>query len=194
MRSVAVAIGLALMAPQMAAAQFSESYNFLKAVRDRDGDKVNDVISKPGNTIIDTRDLTTGETALHIVVKRRDETWLSVLLSRGARTDIRDKEGNTPLLIAATIGFPEGVQDLLSANARPDLTNSSGETALMRAVQNRDLTSVRLLIEAGANPDIRDSLSGMSARDYATRDGRSPAIMKLLDQAKPKTTKVMGPN
>jgi ankyrin repeat protein len=189
-----LAIGAALLVPQAATAQFSESYNFLKAVRDRDGDKVNEVISKPGNTTIDTRDLTTGETALHIVVKRRDETWLSVLLSRGARTDIRDKEGNTPLLIAATIGFPEGVQDLLGANARPDVTNSSGETALMRAVQNRDLASVRLLIEAGANPDLRDSLSGMSARDYAMRDGRSPAIMRLLDQAKPKPTKVMGPS
>ena len=73
-------------------AQFSDSYNFLKAIRSRseDGKKALDLMSKPGTVIIDTRDAGTGETALHIVTKDRDLPWINFLLARGARPDQRD--------------------------------------------------------------------------------------------------------
>jgi len=44
---------------------------------------------------------------------------------------------------------------------------------------------VRLLVANGANPDKRDSLAGMSARDYAERDARIPGMMEALAAAKP---------
>ena len=187
---------LGLLVPGVALAQFSDSYNFLKAVKDRDGNKTTEIISKPGNVIIDTRDSSTGETALHIVTRERDETWLRFLLSRGAMPDIRDGRGNTPLMIAAQIGFLEGAQALLAKRASVDLTNGSGETPLIRAVQNRDAAMVQLLMTNGANPNKVDSGAGLSARDYAVRDRRSAAILKILEGAKPVTTapKAAGPN
>jgi uncharacterized protein len=180
----ATLIGLVFV-PAMAAAQFSDSYNFLKAVRERDGTKATEIASKPGSTIIDTRDSTTGETALHIATKRRDLTWMSFMLGKGAKTDLRDGLGNTALMYTAQLGFVEGIQLLLKAKAGVDIANNSGETPLIRAVQNRDAVMVRILLAAGANPAKTDRLAGLSARDYAARDRRAVAILKIIDESKP---------
>jgi uncharacterized protein len=185
----------AIVIPGIALAQFSESYNFLKAVRDRDGAKTTEIISKPGSIIIDTREAATGEGALHIVTKARDLTWLAYLLSRGAKPDIRDGQGTTPLMIAAQLGFVEGAQALIKRGAMIDLANSGGETPLIRAVQVRDAAMVRLLLMSGANPNKTDSVAGLSARDYATRDRRSAAILKIIEEIKPAKPKpTMGPS
>jgi ankyrin repeat protein len=182
---IATVFALFLLWPTMASAQFSDSYNFLKAVRDRDGSKATDLLSKPGTVIVDTRDVSTGETALHIVVKRRDATWLAFLLARGAKADIRDRDGNTPLIAATQIGFVEAADMLLKRRAQVDATNGQGETALILAVQQRDLAMVRLLLASGANPARTDRAAGMSALDYARRDTRAAVILKLLEETKP---------
>lgn len=193
-RCIAALVAMTMLA-MPAAAQFSDSYKFLKAVRDKDGTVVTDMVRTPGSSIVNTRDITTGETALHIVVKRRDVQWLSFLLANGADPDIRDADGNPPLLTAARLRFAEGMQELLDRKAAVDGTNSRGETALIVAVQNRDVPSVRILLAAGANPNLPDRIAGMSARDYAARDKRSSAILKMIDEAKPAKPKgpVAGP-
>jgi uncharacterized protein len=191
-RLTASAFALALMlTPTLAAAQFSESYNFLKAVRDRDGAKATEIVSKPGTVIIDTRDRATGEGALHIVTRGRDTSWLTFLLSRGAKADIRDNKGETPLMIAAQLGFVEGAQTLMKFRANPNQANNSGETPLHRAVQQRDAAMVRFLMQNGANPNRADTLAGLTARDYAVRDSRAGAILKIIDETKP--AKPVGP-
>ncbi|ALR19544.1 MULTISPECIES: ankyrin repeat domain-containing protein [Sphingobium] len=187
------ALALAMLSPTAAQAQFSDAYNFLKAVKDVDGQKAMDLMQKPGSTIVNSRDVTTGETALHLVVARRDNTWLSFLLSKDANPNLTDNQGNTPLMDAVQARFEEGVRTLLSFGAQVDKTNSSGETPLIRAVQLRDVALVRLLVAQGANPDRRDTLAGMSARDYAKRDGRTPGLVEALDSAKPKSTAPSGP-
>ncbi|GLS99655.1 hypothetical protein GCM10007897_10370 [Sphingobium jiangsuense] len=171
--------------PAVAMAQFSDSYNFLKAVRDKDGAKVTEIISKPGSTIINTRDISNGQTALHIVVERRDAAWLGFLLGKGANPNMTDGQGSTPLMVATRLRFLEGAQVLLDNGAQVDKANDSGETPLIRAVQLRDLPLIRLLVSKGANPDKADTLAGMTARDYARRDGRSQAILDILDSGKP---------
>jgi hypothetical protein len=40
-----------------------------------------------------------------------------------------------------------------------------------------------LLLAGGANAKIADHIAGMSARDYAERDARAAAILKLIDDA-----------
>lgn len=192
-RALILALVAASMVPGTASAQFSDSYNFLKSIRDRDGVKANEIMSKPGSVLIDTRDTNTGEAGLHIVVRGRDLTWINFLLSKGARPDIRDKVGNTPLMVAAELRFPEAALALLQRRAQVDLANSSGETPLIRAVQLRDPAMVRLLLLAGANPDKTDSIAGMSARDYAKRDNRGVAILKLLETPRVKPAAVAGP-
>ncbi len=195
-RAISSAILALLFWPAVALAQFSDGYNFLKAVRDRDGAKVSEILGKPGSTIVNTRDASSGQTGLHIVVERRDSAWLQFLLAKGANPNLTDGQGTTPLMLATRLRFIEGAQVLLDSGAQVDKANDSGETPLIRAVQLRDLPLIRLLVSKGANPDKADTLAGMSARDYAQRDNRSQSILDILNEAKGGGTKrgaVQGP-
>src|SRR3546814_5220553 len=75
-----------------AAAQFSDSYSFLQAVEKRDGDKATSLLTDNDTRVINTRNPDTGETALAIVVKRRDLTWLRFLLGKDADPSIADRQ------------------------------------------------------------------------------------------------------
>ena len=177
-----------------ASAQFSDRYNFLKAVRDADGAKAMEVLQKPGSPDLDSRDGATGETALHIVVRRHDQTWLTTLLARGAKTELRDNGGDTPLMAAAKLSDAESLRTLLSYNANPNATDTQGQTPLIVAVQRRDMPSIRLLLASGADPAIADRVAGRTAKDYAAEDARGTAVLRLLEEAKPKSSAaVSGP-
>jgi uncharacterized protein len=171
----------------------SESYEFVDAVRKKDGTKVNAVLEDASSNVLNTKDPYTGEGALHVIAKARDITYLSVFLNR-PRIDInlQDRQGNTPLLIAVEAGWVEGVAQLIRRKANVNLANSAGETPLIRAVLIHDADLVRMLLDAGANPDKADFHAGLSAREYAARDTRYTQIAKLLADA-PKNGKAALP-
>jgi len=154
-----------VIAPPASAQFYSEGYEFLKAVRDRDGDVVTEMLNEPGTTVINARDITTGETGLHIAAARRDVLWIKFLLQKGADPNIRDNKGLTPLQIAATLGEVDAVEELVKRGAQVDVADSQGETPLIAAVHQRNVPLVRRLLSQGADPDRNDN-SGRSARDY----------------------------
>lgn len=176
------ALGLAPAAPA-SAQKMSEGYEFLKAVKDRDGNKVTEALNKPGSVIVNARDLTTGQSALHYVVERRDTTWVRFLVSKGANPNVADRNGVTPLQLAANLGWTDGVEALVGAGASVDVTNVAGETPLIAAVHRRDAALVRVLLKAGANPDRSDN-SGRTALDYAQLMGAQNPILAELDKAR----------
>lgn len=170
-----------------AAAQFSDSYTFLNAVRQSDGEKATKALQGSGATLVNTKDYTTGETALAITIKRRDLTWSSFLLGKGANPNIKDGQGNTPLHAAALLGFQEGAELLLRQKAQINATNGSGETPLVIAVQQRNIPMIRLLLTNGADPKIADRIAGKNAIDYASEDPRGAAVMKVIEETKSTT-------
>lgn len=185
----ALAGAMLAIAAAPATAQFSDSFNFLQAVRSRDGDKVTKALQGNRATIINTKDYSTGETALAITIKGHDLTWSSFLLGRGANPNIKDAKGNAPLHIAAMLGFQEGATLLLGQGAQINIVNNSGETPLIVAVQKRDVPMVRLLLANGADARIPDRIAGKSARDYAAEDPRSAAVLKVIDESKAEVKK-----
>lgn len=177
-----------------AAAQFSDSYNFLKAVKDKDVGAAIELADKPGTTVVNTRDASTGEAAIHMVARRGDLGWLGLLYQKGANLNLKDRDGNTPLILAAVTRWADGISTLIRLKAQVNAQNRLGETALLKAVQGRDLAMVKLLIEAGANPDIADN-SGTSARSVADSDTRAASIAKLFKDIPVKTMgKAQGPS
>ena len=178
---VAVAIGLSLAAPA-SAQRVSDGHAFLEAVRDREGDIVTNALNEPGSVIINSRDITTGETGLHIATKRRDTTWIKFLTQRGGNPNIADKKGVTPLQIASSLGFIDGVEALVKAGANIEHANDAGETALIAAVHQRDAALVRLLLANGANVDRADN-SGRNSRDYAELQGDRSMVLQAIIEA-----------
>lgn len=170
-------LALALATP--AAAQFSDSYSFLKAVRDREVAKAIELADKPGSTVVNVKDGDTGEAAIHIVTRRTDLGWLGLLYQKGANLNARDRDGNTALILATIARWTEGVGTLIRLKAQVNLQNRLGETAILKAVQSRDLPVVKALLDAGANPDLADN-SGISARIAAENDPRAASIAKLF--------------
>lgn len=191
---LSIAAAALALTPGIAAAQnFSPGYQFLEAVRKGEGDKVTETLNQPGSTIVNTRG-SDGSGALHIVARRSDATYLRFLLQKGANPNLQDSSGNTAAMVAIESGFVDAIPILQRYNANMNLGNARGETPLIRAVQNRNMPAVRVLLEAGADPDQADVWAGMSARDYATRDGRSQPILRLIENSpKAKAATVSGP-
>lgn len=189
-----LALALAVVATPVVAQQQSESYKFLSAIEKEDGKEVTTMIETPGSTIINTKAVTTGKGALHILVGHSGTLYMQYLLQHKADPNIRDAKGNTPMMLAALNGRDDIIDLLLTYKANPNLANSSGQTALILAVNARNETIARMLIAKGADPDQTDNLAGLSARDYALRDSRNPVMVALFkDTPKKVRAQVAGP-
>lgn len=179
----AMLVPAALAIPAPATAQFySDGYRFLEAVKKSDGETATGLLDEPGSTIINSRDITTGDSGLHLTIARRDLLWTRFLLQRKANPNIRNNNGVTPLSLAVQLGFHDGVKTLVDNGAQVDVANRAGETPLISAVHRRDAELMRILLEGGANPDRTDN-SGRSARDYASLPGVSSAILGEIDRS-----------
>ncbi|MEM7702795.1 MAG: ankyrin repeat domain-containing protein [Pseudomonadota bacterium] len=187
----------ALIAP--ASAQlFSEGYEFLEAVDERDGNLVTEMLNKPGTQLINSRDITNGRTGLHIVVERRDALWVRFLIQRGADPNIKDKKGIYPIQIAAAFGDLDSVEALVKGGAQVDVADQQGETPLISAVHARNSELIARLLKEGADPDRNDN-SGRSARQYAELMAGNDRIMQEFaaadkDREGKGTTKSYGPS
>ncbi len=190
---------LAGIATAPASAQlYSEGFEFLKAVKDRDGDAVTQMLNQPGTQVVNTRDITSGDTGLHVVTERRDVLWIRFLLQRGANPNVRNKRGMTALQVAATLGFVDGVEELIKGGADVEVSDAQGETPLITAVHQRNIPLIARLLKQGANPDRNDN-SGRSARDYAELLASNDQIIDEFaaadaDRENKGTTKQYGPS
>ncbi len=178
----AAALAAFITAVPAGAQLYSDGYKFLQAVKDREGTDATEMLAQPGTTVVNSRDVSSGETGLHITVDRRDLTWTKFLLQEGANPNIADNRGRTPLIAAAEINFIEGVEALIDAGARVDTGNQTGETPLIAAVHARNIELIEVLVKAGADPDRADN-AGRTARDYAGMPGVSGRVMNAIESS-----------
>ncbi|MFZ5610583.1 MAG: ankyrin repeat domain-containing protein [Pseudomonadota bacterium] len=172
--AVAILMLVGLAAP--AAAQFSDRYEFLKALKEQDALKVRQKLNDGQYPNIYDGD---GNTALMIAAQNGGLPWVALLVKHEANVDLANKsDSKTVLMYYAERGDGDGVNFLLDRKANPNLTDSFGETALMKAVRARQFRVVKALIDAGANLDLADN-SGRTALDHA-RNARDRRLEKLL--------------
>ncbi|MBT0571234.1 ankyrin repeat domain-containing protein [Curvibacter sp. CHRR-16] len=115
------------------------------------------------------------------VRNRNDETPLMLACLKGmtplvqqllAREVDVNKPGWTPLHYAATKGDEGIIQLLLDHYAYIDAESPNGTTPLMMAAMYAPKAAVELLLKAGADPTLKNQL-GMTAVDFANRLQRS---------------------
>lgn len=103
-------------------------------------------------------------------IKDIDIVSLNVLLAEGAAVDTVDKEGNTPLMIAAKIGNPRMMEIILAHNPELNAKNNQGDTALMIASAQGVLDVTRQLLKKGADVTLENA-NGFNAVEIALRNG-----------------------
>lgn len=132
----------------------------------------------------DKRWLNKGWTELHVAVAfDRTEEVKRILRSKGGVIlDARDKEGRTPLHLAANRGYLRCAGMLMGAGAKVDARSDDGRTPLFRAAANGDRLMVEVLIEMGANPTISEFEPGCRSAMDVARDKGHNDIVKILEQ------------
>lgn len=107
-----------------------------------------------------------------------DEAVLETLLDAGARADVADRQGETPLHAAVEHGRSEAARLLLDRGARADAADEYGTTPLHRAADDR---IVELLLEAKAPLDAVDR-EGRTPLHQAIAAGRDDVVDLLLER------------
>ena len=119
----------------------------------------------------------------HAVNRARDRdsfTHLELLLQLGSDVNYTDRNGRTPLMVAASAGRKKAAMKLLEHYADVDRTDRFGWTALMLAVYYDQTTIVELLLQSGCDVNITTP-QGLTALRIAQKHERKKAIGLLLE-------------
>lgn len=162
-----------------ALAQFSPTYEFLKALKAGDYRGVKSNIMGGANVNAKDDD---GTPALVLATDMGDPSMVKFLLDQGAHVDeISARTGETSLMRASAAGDHSSAGVLLYYKANINAQDRHGETPLMKAIRSGHRDVVKLLVDAGANLDLQD-YTGNAAIDYA-QNGRQRGIEKILVDA-----------
>lgn len=125
------------------------------------------------------------ERPLHLAARAGNAEMCAWLLKRGARVDVTDYRGYTPLHHAVVGGAERNFSDTVKLLITPDTVNErdhEGRTALHLAAERGFIRSVRHLLDCRAVQfDVKD-VHGHSAMQLAVREGEE-AVVEAIEQA-----------
>lgn len=156
----------------------------IQAAVDGNDSALFELIEKGAN--VDTQATDTGDTPLIAAMKNNQFSMASKLITAHADISLPNRQGLTPLMIAASIGNRGYVRQLLAMKADPNAAfpnrTDNGMpgmvTALMLASENGIPDIAQLLVEAGADATMVDSRGWDSVR-YA-QEHEHMALAKWL--------------
>ncbi|KAF3425381.1 hypothetical protein E2986_14024, partial [Frieseomelitta varia] len=106
---------------------------------------------------------------------------VTILLERGAAVDHQDKDGMTPLLVAAFEGHRDVCELLLEYEADVDHCDATGRTPLWAAASMGHGSVVALLLFWGCYVDSIDN-EGRTVLSVAAAQGGTDVVKQLLDR------------
>ncbi|PIB27524.1 ankyrin repeat domain-containing protein [Maribacter sp. 4G9] len=114
-----------------------------------------------------------GKNLLHLIAGRnKDLSLFAHYIESGVSPELKDEEGITPFMLAAS-GNDLEVLDLLAKHVRDiNATDEKGRNALMMAVERNSNTVVDFLLEHGANVNVKDK-DGNSVAFYLIQNYNS---------------------
>ena len=120
------------------------------------------------------------EEPLIAAVVNGDEEEVRSLLTTGTRPDMRARNGDTALLLAARGGNAQIAQLLVDAGANTRTTDDLGDTALHIAAQQGDVVTLGVLLSAQFVDINSANSSGVTPLMQAARYGQTSAVEALL--------------
>ena len=105
--------------------------------------------------------------------ERADDDMAQLLLAAGAKPDIANDYGETPLTLACANGDGLLVRELLDAGANAKAARWNGETALMICAGNGNVDAVKALLAHGADTAATDQSKGQNALMWAAAQGQA---------------------
>lgn len=118
-------------------------------------------------------------TALFLAVENNDIAMARLLISYGAKVDVKDSSGDTPFSRIDKETSPEIVRLLISRGADPNVRDSEGNTPLMEAAKYGNLELMRLLISVGSDMSATDN-GGNTPLMIAAASGEIGSVELLL--------------
>jgi len=137
---------------------------------------------QPGVPVVDLDSETDSnhDTALTLACAGGHEELVTLLLSRGADIEHRDKKGFTPLILAATAGHDKVVEILLNHGADIEAQSErTKDTPLSLACSGGRYEVVEILLSRGANKEHRN-VSDYTPLSLAASGGYTNIIKLLL--------------
>ena len=124
-----------------------------------------------------------GTTALHWAVRADDLEAADLLLNAGAKVTVANREGATPMQLAALNGNAALIERLLKAGADANAPLSSfGDTALMMAARTGKPDAVKVLLDTGAKVDAKETWGDTTALMWAVSEGNHAVVRMLIDR------------
>jgi ankyrin repeat protein len=120
-----------------------------------------------------------GSTALMWATYKVDHELVRALLKAGAKANVTNNFGSSPLAEAVKLGDVELVRVLLDAGADADSPNQDNQTALMLASSIGSLPIAQLLIGKRADVNAVEGFRGQTALMWAAAENH-PQIVDLL--------------
>jgi ankyrin repeat protein len=101
-----------------------------------------------------------------------DLPFISSFRTNRGNLNCRDRNGMTPLILAADAGRADVVRLLLELGVEVNAVDKWGQTALMLAAGRNDCTCTELLLKARPDTRVRAG-NGLTALGYATDNGNT---------------------
>lgn len=123
-----------------------------------------------------------GRTALHEASSHGQNSTIELLLKiQGIDKDLRDKNGNTPLLAAAWAGHFTSLNILLERGANPRVIDNAGACALHATAKLSEFDCTRTLLQKSVPASLAENISRMTPLHYAAAHGSVEVIKILLE-------------
>ena len=106
----------------------------------------------------------------------------NTLIANGADVRRANRDGATPLWLAAENGSVPMIGKLLEAGADANERTLNGETPLMMAARNGNIAALNLLLDRKADPSLKENLRGTTALMWAVEQAHPEAVRILAER------------
>ena len=138
------------------------------------------------NTCDDTK-----ESLLHYTVKFNSLEFARLLLMHNANPDLKNANGDTPLMIACKMGKENFIKLLIKFNSNTNEKNNFGETALHMALLNGNIEIIKLLVNEKTNLALLTD-SNRSLAHYAVKSGKISILKYIIERTNSSINEIDG--